>query len=931
MKLYQIKQAGAVLRLFVYLTLIAALLLPVPATTAQAAPVQQDAPAAPASAAAVGTTYTVTSTSCTGPGSITEAMALANANSGEDTITFTPGLQIQAGTCPEPPFGFNYFILQATESVNIEGNGAKVAGYIKWISSGGIVNPLDRCPVAEDVVASLTPGFIKVGLRDQDNSAITVTVRNLDLQELNSVARIEQNASLILEDLEVNTILPAAGNCGDPAVNAQGGANFTARRTHWSFIIALQEIVPETPFAYVNSAFSGGGDGGVGAGNLTLEDSFFGSKNYGGAIYWDGQPGSKVNVVTSRFDDFEGISIVGAATTNIVNTIWSNESLRDTSRIYNLSSGEMNIVASTILFAEHSCNTDCNEIGRPGLIYRYDGAGKINLVQSAIDVATANADPNNSLKVLEPDATAAGAGFSADEYTWVVPTDVQDANALKTVTNQPNLLTVPPVFAYSTQAQWATPLDPSELIDSVPDAVCDVNDPNTDGANALRNPIDGSCITKDALGNPRVDANGRRNSGAVQVALAPRLTLIRTGDRTVDLSWTKPLFSDPATGITGYELRYRPTGTTTWTTVPVSGPDTLTQQVTGLTNGTEYEFEVRAKYEPSGEGPWSNTATGTPLGPIGAPVVTATPGKKQVDLSWTKPSDGGRVIDSYIIKWRPVGTTVWTGAAATYGTNTSPPATQKTITGLTDGTEYEFAVTANANGVDGPQGTATATPFDLSSITIFKATSPAGGTGFSFSQDIDASGDFILAHRETKFFNPVPPGTYTVTEANPESVGPGYQLTAIDCGGKNTTVDVATRTLTIIIDPIAAARVCIFRNSEEETVVIEKRTIPPGGSGFTFSDDIGTPNSFSLGDAEIRTFTHVPGGDYQVTEDEMPGYQLTAIDCTVEGQSVPGDLDTRTANISLTQPGGSAHCTFTNTKLGTIITVSYTHLRAHET
>ncbi len=108
--------------------------------------------------------------------------------------------------------------------------------------------------------------------------------------------------------------------------------------------------------------------------------------------------------------------------------------------------------------------------------------------------------------------------------------------------------------------------------------------------------------------------------------------MVGTGDGTVDLSWTKPQVSAPST-ITGYELRYRETGAASWTTVPVSGPDTLARQVTGLTNGTEYEFEVRATYSPSGEGPWSNTATGTPLGPIGAPVVTATPGNGQVDLS----------------------------------------------------------------------------------------------------------------------------------------------------------------------------------------------------------------------------------------------------------------------------------------------------------
>ena len=172
-----------------------------------------------------------------------------------------------------------------------------------------------------------------------------------------------------------------------------------------------------------------------------------------------------------------------------------------------------------------------------------------------------------------------------------------------------------------------------------------------------------------------------------------------------------------------------------------------------------------------------------------------------------------------------------------------------------------------------------------------------------------------------KCFTGVAPGSYSVTENDPQ--GLGYELTNITCVDQNpngvaSTGDVATRTATINVDSGELVR-CTFFNAEEETVVIEKRTLPPGGSGFTFSDDIGTPNSFSLDDAETRTFTNVSGGDYQVTEDAMPGYELTAIDCTVEGQSVSGDLASRTANISLTQPGGSAHCTFTNTKLGTII------------
>ena len=179
----------------------------------------------------------------------------------------------------------------------------------------------------------------------------------------------------------------------------------------------------------------------------------------------------------------------------------------------------------------------------------------------------------------------------------------------------------------------------------------------------------------------------------------------------------------------------------------------------------------------------------------------------------------------------------------------------------------------------------------------------------------------MVIHFRTKVFNSVAPGSYEVTENDPQ--GLGYELTNITCvdsdpNGTPSTGDRSTRTATINVDSGETVQ-CTFNNAQEETVVIEKRTVPPGGSGFTFSDDIGTPNSFSLNDAQTRTFTHVPQGDYQVTEGAMPGYELTAIDCTVEGVSVPGDLTSRTANISLTQPGGSAHCTFTNTKLGTII------------
>lgn len=85
-----------------------------------------------------------------------------------------------------------------------------------------------------------------------------------------------------------------------------------------------------------------------------------------------------------------------------------------------------------------------------------------------------------------------------------------------------------------------TVLKPGVLVDAVPDGV-------PGGANALLNPIDGSCITEDVLGNARWDTgNGKRNIGAIQNVDSPHLSLTGVTDTTVSLAWNRP--TDPASG-----------------------------------------------------------------------------------------------------------------------------------------------------------------------------------------------------------------------------------------------------------------------------------------------------------------------------------------------------------------------------------------------
>ena len=78
------------------------------------------------------------------------------------------------------------------------------------------------------------------------------------------------------------------------------------------------------------------------------------------------------------------------------------------------------------------------------------------------------------------------------------------------------------------------------------------------------------------------------------------------GDGATSLSW-----GAPATGSTidGHELRYGETLPATWTAIPSSAPGEANEDsydVTGLTNGTAYTFELRTFEERT----HANTAIG---------------------------------------------------------------------------------------------------------------------------------------------------------------------------------------------------------------------------------------------------------------------------------------------------------------------------------
>lgn len=100
------------------------------------------------------------------------------------------------------------------------------------------------------------------------------------------------------------------------------------------------------------------------------------------------------------------------------------------------------------------------------------------------------------------------------------------------------------------------------------------------------------------------------------------------------------------------------------------------------------------------------------------------------------------------------------------------------------------------------------TSFATGTIQIVKSTTPAGGTGFDFTDNVSGStGTFTLDDGGTQTFNSVPVGTYTITELAPA----GYSVSDITCSDADSVGNPFARTATVNLQG-AETVICTFRN-----------------------------------------------------------------------------------------------------------------------
>ena len=178
---------------------------------------------------------------------------------------------------------------------------------------------------------------------------------------------------------------------------------------------------------------------------------------------------------------------------------------------------------------------------------------------------------------------------------------------------------------------------------------------------------------------------------------APTGLSATVSDQEVDLIWRAPA-SNGGAPILRYEYELDFSGT--WTS---TGGTASSYTVTGLTNGQFYTFRVRAVNR-VGAGLASSSQSATPTSTVVAPDapfgLSATPGNRQVMLSWVQPS-GGAALTHY--EYEQDGSVTWTSTGGT--------APSHTVTGLTNGQSYTFRVRAvNSAGQSAASNSRSATP-----------------------------------------------------------------------------------------------------------------------------------------------------------------------------------------------------------------------------
>jgi len=385
---------------------------------------------------------------------------------------------------------------------------------------------------------------------------------------------------------------------------------------------------------------------------------------------------------------------------------------------------------------------------------------------------------------------------------------------------------------------------------------------------------------------------------------APLSLAATPGNTQVALTWSAPS-SNGTQPITDYVVEYKLAANPTWTVFTDGTSVSTGATVTGLTNGSSYNFRVIA-VNSVGQSPVSSTATSTPRTIAGAPTAaSAVRGNGQATISFTPPaSNGGAAITGYTVTSSPGGFT---------GTGTSSPIT---VTGLTNGTAYTFTVTAT--NAAGTSAASTAT----SAVT--PATVPGAPTGasavrgdsqatISFTTPASNGGSAVTGYTVTSS-----PGGFTASgSTSPLTVtgltnGTAYTFTVTATNAVGTgAASAASTSVTPSVVPGAPTGVSAVRGNTQATVSF---TAPAsnGGSAITGYTVTSSPSGITAtGSSSPITVTGLTNGTaytFTVTATNAVG---TGAASSASASVTPAGVPSAPTGVTATPGNGSASVAFT--------------------
>lgn len=250
-------------------------------------------------------------------------------------------------------------------------------------------------------------------------------------------------------------------------------------------------------------------------------------------------------------------------------------------------------------------------------------------------------------------------------------------------------------------------------------------------ANCAQNPclIDGLTNNVSyAFTVTAINSIGESDPSAASAAARPDATpnkpgapvAVYAGSGVLQVSWSNP--GSSGSPITSYDVEISPADSGGRTSMSVTELGVTWDR---LTNGTGYQFRVRANNGAGQPGPWSEFSnTQTPAAPPSAPApptLTAAGDGSSITVTWEEPQTNGAPITGYLIG---VNDGNGPAVAVDVGTTTSYVFPNSEV-----GQTYSFTVTAsNRAGAGPPSATTSVTPY-LSPGTVELTGTATGNDG----------------------------------------------------------------------------------------------------------------------------------------------------------------------------------------------------------